>query len=358
MRTDFRKVVSFAGVRWLVLSLIVLSACVRNPTQFSGIPNEKTETEEPGGGANPPSEIPPDTLPNVDYWAERTLKKIYAEPKKEVDLLIVAENSSSMDPYLDNVAKNAGLFVSSLLQRGIDFQLGMVDADQIYESELPILRGPHRIIKNGVGSPVSQIQENIEVIKKSRQYGWEFPLTALHMAAISRNNRDLFRPDTAKMFIILSDAEEPVLVEADQGRVFDEITQVHGSQWRIMSISSPSGQPCPLDGFVVEPAKIVEFYTLASGGRMGRICDEDYTDVLLSAVDQVDQLLTEISLDLESNEELVVSELQVWVAGREVQNNAKDGYQYNPSTKSISFPGSYRPKAGEEIEVRYVVHVH
>ncbi len=320
-----------------------------------------------GGGIFNPSQNPPSPTPQRPNPArpgnggslpyEGVLEMEFQQRKKsdKVDLLFSIDHSGSMDPYIQNVANNISVFVNYLLKEKVNFQMGFLissDVENGGENGVrPGLVGPHPVIKATDQNVSNRVVDNLDSILAEHSGGFEIGVTVLERAINFPLNRVLFRPDAAKAFVVLTDADDDLSDENTVSHFMDFFDHFAGNYpWSMIGIGYPTGaEDCGVED---TNHRLLERLVALSGGVMGNICDDDYSNILAKAADRVTRLLEEFSLarypELADAE---ILSMKVTVDNVEVPADPVNGYVFSQKNLSIVFKGNAIPKEGAVIKV-------
>jgi hypothetical protein len=271
---------------------------------------------DPGQGTDippcPTCNTDPEVLPGHDVFFQR-------QNDGKVDILIVDDNSGSMEREQELMGNRFNSFVSGL--GDLDWQIAVTTTD--------VSAGPHglegsiltlagrsdkilkpttpnadQVFKNTVKRP-----ETLNCMPSGCPSGNEQPLYATIRAIDKRNgpNNGLFRENSDLAVVILSDEDElstgPNNATKAQA-VLDKFKSVWSTEKKLFVygiIIEPGDQNC-LDeqllqeGNTAHYGNIIDSLVQATGGITGSICDADYSNTLTSIGANVRDLIKSVEL--------------------------------------------------------------
>lgn len=119
-----------------------------------------------------------------------SIKKISVEKRIPVDFIFVVDVTATMQDYIDAVMANAETFTKKLLEKGIDYRLGLV----LFSDVIEAVKQPTRDVR--------EFQSWLAPVKA--KLGGDFNENALEaMAAAMRMQ---FRPSASKIVMLVTDA--------------------------------------------------------------------------------------------------------------------------------------------------------
>lgn len=296
------------------------------------------------------SEVPPEGLFPLAYFAEAQGQ--IQQRSGNVDIVFDIDNSGSMDPYIEAVQQNLVRFTSGLKNKIINFQIGVLSCGGGESSDL---KGPYGVVKYDDPNLVTKVNANIQQVRNSGGSGYERPLGILLEAVNNPNNVGMFRPDSIPIYFVLTDVTDNDYPGHDAASVTQAAATIMSGltafkpQWAMIGIGSPAANPCA--GAEDPDQPLLERIVGLTGGKMGRICDADYASLMDKAVEDIATIATEFSISHLIPYESRVTEIHVFVSGVEIPQSATNGFVFNPSRNTISFPGSYVPQKGTIVEV-------
>jgi outer membrane protein OmpA-like peptidoglycan-associated protein len=174
-----------------------------------------------------------------------SVRKISVEKRIPVDFVFVVDITATMQSYIDAVRTNAERFAKNLLEKGIDYRLGLV----MYSDSI-----------DAVMQPTSDVQEFVRKLSSIQARGGkdekENALEAL--AAAMRLN---FRPSANKITLLVTDA--PYHQRGEEGDGQTEFT----TRSIIDSLNKREMRVIP-----IAPERVTSYNTIANATR-GRVFD-------------------------------------------------------------------------------------
>lgn len=345
------------------LTLIATSLSACGPAKWS---------EAPGGDgsgelANPKTEPTPPIVqsPKISQRFEQD------QNANKVDILIINDNSASMDSEQKKMGMRFGSFVSAF--NGIDYQIAMTTTDLdsakwaqngkiiTWAGTTTKILTPRTPNASTVFS--STIQRNETIGCRDRNGGRdcpsgnEQPLKAMMMAIDERYaaNRDFFRSNVDLVVVVLSDEDELSTAPSSATRPEQVIERVQAA--------FGSAQSFAVHGIIIRPgdtackaeqdAQIREGWGAAYGTRVdalatltfgstSSICDTDYAKNLAAISEKVRKLLSTFELDRDPKTGTV-----------EVSLTPAQNIGHRVEGRRVIFNSA--PAAGTRIEISYLL---
>jgi len=163
----------------------------------------------------------------VDYNVVRhdATDVFYQDPEAEVDILLVVDNSCSMDPYQEKLSQNFNQFISFFDSADVDYQIGVVTTgvppaavnanagcNQQVINQLP---GAGELVGGHIITPETANAEDVFIEAVSVGIcgsGFEMGLEAAYLAMteplLSGKNAGFLREDASLSIIFVSDEED------------------------------------------------------------------------------------------------------------------------------------------------------
>jgi hypothetical protein len=274
-----------------------------------------------------------------------------------------------MSPYIGRVYDNIELFLSSLQDKDIDFQISFLNSSNA-EPQMVYVPKPYgnpAVVLSKDPYLFSVVKKNISLLTNGPAGGEELPLGIVLKALAESSNfipGAMFRPQVGKIVIILSDATEfakegstPDLAYSKARMLTEIFNKSFGqSPWTSMLIGKTKSSPC--NG---EPGdqNVLRNFVKISGGIEGRICDEDYSAIMTNAVELIHSTLADFSLkqNMQTSSHVMSSSIEVFINGTQIQNNADTGYSFNPIKEAVTFAESVAPSYGDKVEIYFDYYV-
>lgn len=278
---------------------------------------------------------------------------------KDVDVLWMIDTSTSMDKHQNLLAAQMGIFVDSLNETGLNYQVAVTTMDMgssgekgrfvaqsgtpaILTAQTPDLKNvlSNRLRLGANGSPVERGQEALKAA-----------LTAPNITTGA--NKGFLRPNSLLVVVFLSD-EEDQSANQDYAAFLDEIRPPLATGERswvshVMGVM-PNDPSCTTAewGYSSVAYRYMSLAT-ASGGVSESICDADLRRALTNVKARILEIATEYKLDRKP----IVSTIQVVVNGQPVPKDSVNGWSYIAEKNSIRFHGNAVPKPGSGIRVNF-----
>ena len=259
------------------------------------------------------------------------------QPRRDVDVLFVIDDSCSMGDEQLAIARNFMSFIRQANLRQVDFRLGVTTTT---------------VLGSGgglVGAPITPRTANLEN-EFSRQtavgtngsgleQGLEATLAAVILAERGLSpNVDLFRAQTPKVFVVISDEDDfspaPELTYAAQLR--NRFGQIE------TAVVSGQGTGCQSSNGSATPSPRYERFVQDLSGQTYSICG-DWAGNLAS----IGQTAFGLAVSFELSRTPVASTVEVRINGR-LQSS---GYSVDLSAPAVVFTSP--PPEGARVEVRY-----
>lgn len=240
----------------------------------------------------------------------------------KVDILIINDNSASMDPEQRKMSARFASFVSEL--KGIDYRIAMTTTD--IESRkwnqggriMPWFGTTARVLTPSTVGADQKFQKSIERAetidcqeRNDCPSGNEQPLRALELAMDQHAsaNKDLFRPGVDFVTVILSDEDEMSDAPAKATHAADVVSHfsaIFGTTKRFAvhslvivpgDIACKTAQAAQIEsgGAAYYGTRATEL-SLLTGGTVHSICDVDYAKDLQSISSEVRKLVSTFEL--------------------------------------------------------------
>jgi hypothetical protein len=276
----------------------------------------------------------------------------------KVDIIMMVDNSSSMDTYQNRLADQVPGMVNSLNALGMDYHLVVVTTDM-------------RTGGNGgmfVGNPkvLSRDTANLNTVLTSRirqgnggsdlERGLQSIQSVLTQGYLEGEGAGFLRADALLAVIALSNEDDYSSGTVDSYRqLFDQVKpKFNGTTraWVVNFIGVPNLQSScstALDGTYKEPgARWIELAGL-SQGLVQPICDT----TLAAAVDNVRKRIVEIITDFPLKQKPKLDTVVVHINGQLIPQSNTNGWEYIPAGYLLRFHGTAVPGADDRISVDF-----
>jgi hypothetical protein len=293
-------------------------------------------------GVNNPREI---------QTPERTDVLVQA-PVKEVDILWLIDNSSSMGEEQEGIADNLGVFLEYFLGSGLDYHIGVISTDMDdpwHRGRLQEKRGVKWIDMNtpdafGVMGEMTRLGIEGSGNEKGRD-----PIYRAIEILGDTENAGFYRGPSAGLHIVAISDEEDSSVEISEPEFIEWLKSLKLSRDNLSFSSIVS--PYPVCPGANDPGVEYIRYTEAIGGTYWPICDDDWGAVLEILGLQASGMAREFFLSALP----VPGTIQVRVTdetGTVFEFLEGDDWGYSAPRNSITFI-AYVPDPWSEVEVVY-----
>ncbi|MBW1879397.1 MAG: hypothetical protein JRJ84_13620 [Deltaproteobacteria bacterium] len=281
-----------------------------------------------------------------------TTDVFHQNPWEKVDVLLVVDNSCSMEPYQDKLATDFGGFFDFFADGEVDWRLGVVLTDPI-DPDFGYIRGP--IVTPDVPDPEALFAEVVHV--GTGGFGIEMGLESARLA-LSGYNHGFPRDDASVSLIFVSDEQDtsPNTVAT----YVDAYYEVKGHRARdafnASALTVTSIADCTPEQYMAStPGTRYIEAAERTGGVVANLCLEDFAPIVVdlalttSAMRDTYYLSRRPNLD---TLEVLVEEDPVscidgaWTYSRVLQ----DGVE----RPAIIFDAEHLPPAGARIVAQYI----
>ena len=284
----------------------------------------------------------------------------FQSPPTEVDILLVVDNSGSMQDEQTKLGEGFDNFVEFFDVADVDYHIGVTTTDMSSNGEEGALvdhAGTH-VIHRDTDDPAEAFRQNVQVGIEG--YGFEKGLSAAAFALSEEMadgaNDGFLREDALLSVIFVSDEED-----SSHHPVNDYINYFFGlkdtRERDVFNASALVGvDPDTLDpadcsaGFAGNAAAGHRYHDVAvqTGGVVASICEDEFSHIVSEMGLASSRLLDRFTLDRRPREETI--EMILFIAGEE-----GDGLEVPPEgTEDGDYPWEYIENADEqEYVIRY-----
>ena len=250
----------------------------------------------------------------------------YQVPPAEVDILLIIDDSCSMEAEQDELAEGFERFVEFFDIADVDYHIAVTTTDVDNIAGSLINYGGFKVITPETPSPSEVFAANVEVgiLGSGFERGLDAAKMALNPLMLEGPNADFLREEAALSLIFVSD-EEDISHEGVHSYI-DHFLSLKGENVRrdvfnasaLIGLDPTTGQPgaCgdpsePLDGAVGS----LRYFEMArqTRGSVGSICDEDFSDVVGRMGLNISRLIDSFQLERRPREGTL--ELQIVTPG-------------------------------------------
>lgn len=308
--------------------------------------------------------------PDNEISRRSTTDVFYQEPLSEVDILWVIDDSNSMAEEQILVADGFESFISSLADTNIDFHVGVISTDMdLSNAERGVLLGNPAVLTSETPNYINKFANRVKVgVEGSdKEKGLAASVAALSEPLASGANEGFLRPGAHLSIIYVSDEDDCSdndALAADKGdacyskegqlvAVKDLIYQLKGTKdpgRRVVAsaiVGPDAAQGCE-DSW---PGHRYQAVADATGGKIGDICDADFSDIM----EELGLSVSELNRSFELSYTPVLETMEVYVDDEFVPQDDVEGWRYAEVSSLLVFDGDYVPPRGAEIFVSYEV---
>lgn len=350
----------------VITAILALSpACAK--LSFTEVPQTKQDTVVP--------QEPPPPFKTISKT------EVVAYGNKQVDFLLVLDDSNSMLPELKKLAAKMSTFVSSLDANNIDWQMCITTTRGIsaggnlkfgapldWANYSPKNGESPKVLKKGTNNLNTIFNSTVDGLTiGGGASGDERAIKAAHDNFLDSNIHGCYRKDAAISVIVISDEDERSLGGKPENRkakdtatayqplesddlpqtLIDRAKTTFGSEVRFTFnsiIVKPDDNACEAEQDKdTSPSHKGHIYAEASrltDGGIGSICDADYGANLNTFKDKIVNSLTALALDCEPER----GKIEVKIEGIEVSSSKLDG-------RTLKF--EYPLIEGTKIDLKY-----
>lgn len=266
----------------------------------------------------------------------------------KVDIVLMVDNSSSMDTYQNKLAQQAPGMISALNQFGMDYQIAVVTTDMRAGGNGGRFVGTPAVLNRATSNLSNLLVSRIK--QGTSGSDLERGLDSLEMALTA--NTSFLRSDALLAIIALSNEDDHSSSSGSHFEAFfnqikpkfDGYTQA----WILNFVGVPdleSSCSTALSGIYKEPGLAWIQLAQVSGGLVQPICDT----TLAEAVSNIRQRIVEVLTEFKLKRKPIESTIVVKKNGVTIPNSAIDGWEYLPDGYRIKLHGTALPSSAEDI---------
>jgi hypothetical protein len=329
----------------------------------------------------------------VDYGlvVHDTTDVFYQDPEAEVDILLIVDNSCSMEPYQDKLSTNFEQFISFFEAANVDYQIGVVTTGlmpslpnddigckQVIVDNLPaggeIVQGTIITPETEDAAQVFSEVVSVGICGSGVEMGLESAYLALTEPLISGANAGFLREEASLSLIFVSDEEDssprPVneYINAFRDIKGHRARDVYNASALVLVEKASCSQAQLSAGSVGTRYLDVAEH---SAGVIGNICESDFENIVTELSLNTSRLLNVFylsgtpdtsSLQVTLNDEAIACDAGVWeyieLAGEGVSEmdtglldtGSVDGADLRPA---VRFAIDQVPQPDSQIAIRY-----
>ncbi len=278
----------------------------------------------------------------------------YQNPTDSVDILMVIDNSGSMQPYQQELGTNFGAFLTYFIEADVDYQIATITTDVMVDTAGSI-RGS---IINAETEDAEQAFDTIVNVGVTGS-GWEMGLEAAYMALteplVSTANAGFLRDEATLSLIFVSDEEDSSPMPVND--YINAFRDVKGQRSRdVFNASSlvVTTDSTGCDAFSTTGDRYVDVAE-QTAGVTGDICSQDFasivTELSLNTSRLRDTFYLSMAPDPSSLQVTVSNEIVDCETGEWTFAEVED--EYGELQHAIVFERTSMPPSDSQIAVRY-----
>jgi hypothetical protein len=273
----------------------------------------------------------------------------------KVDVVLMVDNSSSMDTYQNKLADQVPGMITALNKLGMDYRIAVVTTDMRAGGNGGVFVGSPKVlsvnspnlatlltgrVRQGTGG--SDLERGLQSLETALNTETGFIRNDAMLAVIALSNEDDYSSGTSAQFKQYFDQLKPKFTG------FNGATQA----WMINFIGVPNLQSScttALDGIYKEPGlKWIDLANM-SGGLVQPICDT----TLSLAVDNIRKRIVEVLTDFHLGRKAKIESIIVKVNGVAVPQSTVNGWEYIDNGYLVRFHGTAVPGADAQISITF-----
>ena len=308
--------------------------------------------------------------PDNELSRRSTTDVFSQEPLSEVDILWVVDDSNSMAEEQLLVADGFEAFISTLAETNIDFHVGVVSTDMdLSNPNRGVLIGNPGVLTADTPNYVSKFASRVQVgvDGSDKEKGLSASIAALSEPLVSGANEGFLRPDAHLSVIYVSDEDDCSDNDALAADMGDACYSQEGSLvpvrdliYQLKSTKDPGRRvlasasvgPDAAEGCGQSwPGHRYRATADAFGGKVGDICDADFSDIM----EELGLSVSELNRSFELSYTPVLETMEVYVDDEFIPQDDVEGWRYAELSSLLVFDGDYVPPRGAQILVTYEV---
>jgi len=220
-------------------------------------------------------------------------EEFFQDAAEAVDILLVIDNSCSMDAEQDRLSREFEAFVEFFYVANTDYHIGVTTTDMEDDGERGSLFGQTRVITRSTPDPAQAFRDNVQVGVSGSGFeqGLEGARTALSPGMTNGVNNGFLRDESELSVIFVSDEDDASMGTIDQFLTgfYDLKGQRNRRAFRASALTGVhpiTGQPAscgldPTDPFAgADDAPRYADLVVKSGGVLRSICADDFNGVV------------------------------------------------------------------------------
>ena len=280
----------------------------------------------------------------------------YQDPASAVDILLIVDDSCSMQPYQNELSQNFSEFISFFVDANVDYQIGVVTTDVTAADAGRLIDGS--IITNDTpdGNAIFEDIVRVGTAGSGTEMGLEAAYLALTEPRLSTSNAGFLRDDAMLSLIFVSDEEDSSpLPTYEYIRTFNDIK---GARERdIFNASALVVTDVDSCGFQSGSSEGDRYMDVAERtlGITGNICDDSFSDVVtelsLNASRLKDTFFLSSEPDPTTLEVSVDGVMMLCDDGSHTFERVTD--EFGEDRPAIVFGREWIPEPSSQIAIRY-----
>ncbi|MCO4745297.1 MAG: hypothetical protein KC912_10960 [Proteobacteria bacterium] len=290
-------------------------------------------------------------------------------PAEDVDILLVVDNSCSMQPYQTRLGQNFSQFISWFVDGNIDYQIAVTTTsitpsnEQCSAAELARIPPPGQLVQDTIitaatpdAATVFNSLVNVGTCGSASEMGLEAGRLALSEPNLSGANAGFLRPEASLSMIFVSDEQDgsPLPVNEYINHFFGVKGQRERDIFNASALAITDGTACGTTIPVGESTRYVDVARQTSG-VLGNLCDDDFEHIVTELSLNASRMRDTFFLSANPNPE----DLTVFV--EEVEIDCVNGTWWlerlpdsdGVERTAVVFDWNSMPLANERISVRY-----
>ena len=290
---------------------------------------------------------------DYEYHEWDVVDIFYQNPTDAVDILMVIDNSGSMQPYQDELGTNFSQFLTYFIEADVDYQIATVTTD-VMSDEAGEIRG--QVINTETANAEQAFSQivNVGVTGTGFEMGLEAAYQALTEPLVSTANADFLREEATLSLIFVSDEEDASPLPVND--YINAFRDIKGQRSRDVFNASALvvDREANCDAYSTRGDRYIDVAEQTSG-VLGDICSEDFGSIVEELSLNTSRLrdtfyLTRMpdlsSLEVRVNDEIVACDHGSWVYDIVLDD-------YGEEQPAIVFERSQMPPSNSQLAVRY-----
>lgn len=286
-----------------------------------------------------------------------TVDVFFQNPMEKVDVLLIIDNSSSMDPHQEELGQHFQAFLTYFVEADVNYHIAAVTTDSFAEGA-GVIQGPVISAQTAQAEDVFAEIVAVGIDGSAHEMGLEAARLALSEPTLSGANAGFLREDAALSLIFVSNEEDgswdPV---ADYINAFRRVKgQRERDRFNASALTPVDIDACGEEqAAYASPATRYVDVALQTGGISGDLCAVDFESVVVDLSLNTSRLWDVFwlsaspdaaQLELTINDEVIPCGVGWW----SYERRADEAGEERPA---IVFDRDHIPSSGSHIVVRY-----